>query len=40
MHIEKSTKNTFIVHLQFIISQHLNNQNIFRNALIQLMNTY
>ena len=40
IHIEISTKYTFIVHFKQIISQHSNNQNIFRNAFIELINGY
>ena len=37
IHIEISTKYTFI---EVDISQHSNNQQIFRNAFIELTNTY
>jgi len=41
IHIEISTEYTFIVHLQVDNKiNKINNQNIFRNAFIELINTY
>ena len=39
MEICLRVNDTFIVHLQ-VDTQHSNNQNIFRNAFVELINTY